>query len=84
MVELTDEQSKELQDQVVEIRRDLSQLAGLAKETAASRLTRAKEKVMGASCRWVEEHPAMAMGAVAGVAASVGLILGLVVRCDRS
>jgi ElaB/YqjD/DUF883 family membrane-anchored ribosome-binding protein len=42
-----------------------------------------KDRAITGSKEWAEEHPAAAIGVVAGVSASIGFILGLMVARNR-
>ena len=60
-----------------------SKLDALNKEVAAvARLM--KERVVVGTKEWATEHPAAAIGIVAGVAASIGFIVGLFVGRGRN
>jgi ElaB/YqjD/DUF883 family membrane-anchored ribosome-binding protein len=53
------------------LKKDLAELADLT-----------KEKVVGGATAWSKEHPASAVGIIAGVSAAVGLALGLLLGRD--
>ena len=83
MGELSAKEGKEIRDNVENLKKDFSALAKSVKAEAADRLGKAKDKYLGGSCEWSKEHPAASVGIVAGIAACVGFIIGLLVGRNR-
>jgi ElaB/YqjD/DUF883 family membrane-anchored ribosome-binding protein len=79
----TKQETTEIKDKVDSVKQDVADLAKLVKGEVTSRLSRAKEKLVDGPGDWAKEHPGASIGIIAGVAASVGFILGLVVGRGR-
>ena len=84
MGEATSKEAKEIKDKVDSLKKDFADLAQSVKEEAADRLSKVRTKVIGGGEEWAKEHPAASVGILAGVAASVGFILGLIVGGRRN
>ena len=65
-------EAKELSTQIEALKRDLADVASLA-----------KNKVVGGTTQWAKENPAAAIGIVAGLAGAVGFALGILVGRSR-
>lgn len=77
-------ENKEIREKLDSLKKDFADLAHTVKDEATARFSKAREKLIGESCEWTKEHPAASVGIVAGVAASVGFILGLLVGRNRN
>ena len=77
-------ETSELRKTVNSLKEDLGDLAKQAKSEAAACLSAAHEKTVGRSAEWAKEHPAASIGIIAGAAASVGFIIGLLVGRARN
>jgi ElaB/YqjD/DUF883 family membrane-anchored ribosome-binding protein len=64
--------AKELNTKVEALKRDIADVAALA-----------KNKVVGSTTAWAKENPAAAIGVVAGLAGAVGFALGILVGRGR-
>ena len=65
-------EAKELSTKIEALKRDLADVASLA-----------KNKVVGGTTQWAKENPAAAIGIVAGLAGAVGFALGILVGRSR-
>ena len=77
------EEGKELRAKVDSLKQDFADLARAVKAQAATHWSKAREKIIEGPGEWAKGHPAASIGIVAGVAASVGFILGLIVGRGR-
>ena len=83
MGEVPASEGKEIREKVDSLKKDFADLAQSVKAEAADRLGKARDKYLGGSCEWTKDHPAASVGIVAGVAASVGFIIGLLIGRNR-
>jgi len=65
-------ETKDLNTKVEALKRDIADVAALA-----------KDKVVGSTTQWAKENPAAAIGIVAGLAGAIGFALGLLVGRNR-
>ena len=65
-------EAKDLNTKVEALKRDIADVAALA-----------KDKVVGSTTQWARENPAAAIGIVAGLAGAIGFALGLLVGRNR-
>jgi len=65
-------EAKDLNTKVEALKRDIADVAALA-----------KDKVVGSTTQWAKENPAAAIGIVAGLAGAIGFALGLLVGRGR-
>jgi ElaB/YqjD/DUF883 family membrane-anchored ribosome-binding protein len=65
-------ETQELTAKVDALKRDIAEVASLA-----------RNKVVNGTTQWAKEHPAAAIGVVAGLAGAVGFALGLLVGRGR-
>jgi len=65
-------ETQELSAKVDALKRDIAEVASMA-----------KSKVVNNTTQWAREHPAAAIGVVAGLAGAVGFALGLLVGRGR-
>jgi ElaB/YqjD/DUF883 family membrane-anchored ribosome-binding protein len=65
-------ETQELSEKIDALKRDIADVAALA-----------KNKVVNNTTLWAREHPAAAIGVVAGLAGAVGFALGLLVGRGR-
>ncbi len=65
-------ETKELHSKVEALKRDIAEVAAMA-----------KTKVVGSTTQWAKENPAAAIGVVAGLAGAVGFALGILVGRGR-
>ena len=65
-------ETKDLNTKVEALKRDIADVAALA-----------KDKVVGSTTQWARENPAAAIGIVAGLAGAIGFALGLLVGRNR-
>lgn len=65
------EDVEEIRAKMDALKKDLAELAELT-----------KEKVVGGATAWSKEHPASAVGIIAGVSAAIGFILGMMMHRD--
>ena len=65
-------ETKDLNTKVEALKRDIADVAALA-----------KSKVVGSTTQWAKENPAAAIGIVAGLAGAIGFALGLLVGRSR-
>ncbi|MCX5674916.1 MAG: hypothetical protein NTX87_07905 [Planctomycetota bacterium] len=65
-------EAKDLNTKVEALKRDIADVAALA-----------KDKVVGSTTQWAKENPAAAIGIVAGLAGAIGFALGLLVGRNR-
>jgi ElaB/YqjD/DUF883 family membrane-anchored ribosome-binding protein len=65
-------EAKDLNTKVEALKRDIADVAALA-----------KDKVVGSTTQWAKENPAAAIGIVAGLAGAIGFALGLLVGRSR-
>jgi len=84
VAEQTQAETQDLREKVDSLKKDLADLAKVVKEQAQQRLSQAKEKVVDKTGEWAKEHPVASLGLVAGVAASVGFVLGLLAGRGRA
>jgi len=70
-------EAKELKSQFEDLKKDVAEMGKTLKSEITERLSDARQKVVGESTEWAKEHPAASVGIIAGVAASVGFVLGL-------
>jgi len=68
----TSTETQELRKRIDSLSKELGELCKSVKDRA---ITGSKE--------WAEEHPAAAIGVVAGVSASIGFVLGLLIARNR-
>jgi ElaB/YqjD/DUF883 family membrane-anchored ribosome-binding protein len=66
-------ETSELRSKLDAVNKELAEVAKLM-----------KERVLVGTKEWATEHPAAAIGIVAGVAASIGFVVGLFVGRGRS
>jgi ElaB/YqjD/DUF883 family membrane-anchored ribosome-binding protein len=66
-------ESKDLSAKVDALKRDIADVASMA-----------KRKVVGGTTQWAKENPAAAIGIVAGLAGAVGFALGMLVGRNRN
>jgi len=83
MGEVSPNEGKEIREKVDSLKKDFADLAQTVKAEATDRLGKAKDKYLGGSCEWSKDHPAASVGIVAGVAASVGFIIGLLIGRNK-
>ena len=76
-------EAREVREKLDDLKKDIADLAKVVKDEAAQRLAEAKEKIVGRSGDWLKERPAATLGIVAGVAACVGFVLGLLAGRGR-
>ena len=69
--------AKELRQQFDGLKKDVSEMGKTLKAEITEKLEEARKRIVGDSGEWVKEHPAASVGIVAGVAASIGFMLGL-------
>jgi len=69
--EAVKEDVAELRDKLDTLKQDLADLASTT-----------KNKVLAGATEWSKEHPAAAIGIVAGVSAAIGFIVGMLVARD--
>ncbi|HUT36525.1 MAG TPA: hypothetical protein VNE39_23760 [Planctomycetota bacterium] len=62
----------ELRGKVADLRKDLGEVARLA-----------KDKVVTGTTEWTKEHPMAALAIAAGLGASIGLAVGLLIGRNR-
>jgi len=74
----------QLRNQFEDLKRDVTAMGKTLKAEIAERVTDTKDKIVEQSKEWVKDHPAATVGIIAGVAASVGFILGLLAGRSRS
>jgi len=65
-------EAKDLNTKVEALKRDIADVAALA-----------KDKVVGSTTQWAKENPGAAIGVVAGLAGAIGFALGLLVGRSR-
>ncbi|MCX5670619.1 MAG: hypothetical protein NTU94_04780 [Planctomycetota bacterium] len=65
-------ETQELTAKVDALKRDIAEVASLA-----------RNKVVNGTTQWAKEHPGAAIGVVAGLAGAVGFALGLLVGRGR-
>lgn len=65
-------ETQDLSAKVDALKRDIAEVACLA-----------KSKVVNNTTQWAKEHPAAAVGVVAGLAGAIGFALGLLVGRNR-
>jgi ElaB/YqjD/DUF883 family membrane-anchored ribosome-binding protein len=65
-------EAKDLNTKVEALRRDIADVAALA-----------KDKVVGGTTQWAKENPEAAIAVVAGLAGAIGFALGLLVGRSR-
>ena len=65
-------ETKDLNTKVEALKRDIADVAALA-----------KSKVVGSTTQWAKENPEAAIGVVAGLAGAIGFALGLLVGRSR-
>jgi ElaB/YqjD/DUF883 family membrane-anchored ribosome-binding protein len=63
---------EELREKVDALKKDVAEVARIA-----------KEKIVDNTAQWAKAHPTAAIGIVAGLAASIGFALGLLVGRNR-
>ena len=71
--------TKDLGVQFDDLKKDVAEMGKALKAELRERVTTAQQKIVGDSREWMKEHPAHAVGIIAGVAAAVGFMLGLAV-----
>jgi len=76
-------EAKEIRTQIDGLKKDLSEMGKSLRADITERYKEVKDKVVDGSSEWVKEHPAGSVGIVAGVAASIGFIFGLIAGRGR-
>lgn len=76
-------ETRELREALGSLKKDVGDVARTLKDATVERLSSMKQKVVSSTSEWTKEHPAASIGIVAGVAASVGFIVGLLVGRSR-
>lgn len=74
---------KEIRKQFDDLKKDVTDMGRTLKSDIAEKVQITKKKIVDDSSEWVKEHPAQSVGIIAGVAASVGFILGLMAGRGR-
>jgi len=72
---LTAAETQELREKYESLKKDISQIARLLKAEATGRVSEISRR--GAD--WAKEHPATTIGIIAGISASIGFAMGLLV-----
>ena len=78
-----DVEAKELRNQFESLKKDVTDMGRSLKNEISEKLSEAHQRIVGESGEWVKEHPAASVGIVAGVAASIGFVLGLLAGRGR-
>jgi len=72
---LTVAETQELREKYEALKKDMAEIARLLKAEAVGRVS----EVGRCTAEWAREHPGATLGIVAGVSASIGFVLGLLV-----